>query len=423
MNEAVVEALEPKAALDFYLQRGVRPDGRRLDQSRPLRLTLKPHESAGTFGSALAQLGPTQVLGTATLQIGTPDLSAPLEGDLVVHVNLAPFLANADAGSSGVVSGSTQRARAERGQLAADTVRQSLLASGCLKLSDLSLSPYTAAWQLSLDLLVLDDGGSLLDCCFAAAIATLRTIRLPATIQPEKIEGSRDSSNCGAIQIAAGQPWWDRTPLPVYKSLSSLTCRVWTPASTASESAVEAAKDGTTGSAGSSSSNGGKSSGPCLIVDPDRREEAELPATVTVVFACSTPEVASGGAVADSDAPSRVAAVTLELCGVYSRRGVPLSCITQCTSLSKAHALTAFQCLEAASSAAEARRLAAKKEAENPDGGSKRPTSDSSSGGATRTSLAASGLKSEGSGGSKGKKHSTGGDSSQKSARVQSKKK
>jgi len=131
----------------------------------------------------------------------------------------------------------------------------------------------------------------------------------------------------------------------------------------------------------------------------------------------------SRGAVADSDAPSRVAAVTLELCGVYSRRGVPLSCITQCTSLSKAHALTAFQCLEAASSAAEARRLAAKKEAENPDGGSKRPTSDSSSGGATRTSLAASGLKSEGSGGSKGKKHSTGGDSSQKSARVQSKKK
>jgi len=410
MNPAVVEALEPKAALDFYLQRGVRPDGRRLDESRPLRLTLRPHESAGTFGSAVAQLGPTQVLGTATLQVGTPNLGAPLEGDLVVNVNLAPFLATADGG---VGSGRSHRMRAERGQLAADTVRQCLLASGCLKLSDLSLSPYTAAWQLTLDLSVLDDGGSLLDCCFAAAVATLRTVRLPATIQPERIEGSRDSGAGGSIQFAPGQAWWDRAPLPVYKNLSSLTCRVWTPSSTASGASGSGSGSSSDGSSGGSS---GGSSDPRLVVDPDRREEAELPATVTVVFASSTGAGGTPSAAATSNkSESRGPVPTLELCGVYSRRGVPLSSISECTSLSKAHALTAFQCLEAAASAAETRRLAAKEQAVQVSGTAKKVASISGSGrGAAQSSEA---------GGGNGKKRSKGDDPSQKAARVQSKKK
>jgi exosome complex RNA-binding protein Rrp42 (RNase PH superfamily) len=58
--------------------------------------------------------------------------------------------------------------------------------SGALVRADLGLEAYRSAWALTLELLCLSDGGNLLDCALAAATATLRAVRLPATALDER---------------------------------------------------------------------------------------------------------------------------------------------------------------------------------------------------------------------------------------------
>jgi len=140
---AQVEALEPAAYYDYYLNRGVRLNGRSLQASRPVSITLSPVKSANSVGSALAVIGRTRVLGSSTLQVGTPDLSAPSHGELgkiwviaittfqlsspncvssphhltvVVKVSMASFLL-----------GTFPRQRSERAQLVSEHIREALL--------------------------------------------------------------------------------------------------------------------------------------------------------------------------------------------------------------------------------------------------------------------------------------------------------
>jgi exosome complex RNA-binding protein Rrp42 (RNase PH superfamily) len=48
-------------------------------------------------------------------------------------------------------------------------------------LSDLCITEYRAAWELTLELVCMNDEGCLEDACLAAAVSTLRCIRLPPT--------------------------------------------------------------------------------------------------------------------------------------------------------------------------------------------------------------------------------------------------
>lgn len=82
VTDAQVEALEPAAHYDYFLKQGVRPDGRFPEECRPLGVTVRPFRTEGTVGSAMANVGSTRVLCSASLLVGTPDLAAPNEGDL-----------------------------------------------------------------------------------------------------------------------------------------------------------------------------------------------------------------------------------------------------------------------------------------------------------------------------------------------------
>ena len=85
-------SLEPEANFTYFVERGTRPNGRALPAVRPLSIEVRPlDKSDGLAGSAMATLGATRVLGTVSLQIGTPNVFAPREGDLLVKLSLAPF--------------------------------------------------------------------------------------------------------------------------------------------------------------------------------------------------------------------------------------------------------------------------------------------------------------------------------------------
>lgn len=76
-----IEAIEPVAHYDYFVSRGLRPDGRGLEVVRPISLALHPLDGKTTVGSALAIIGSTRVIASTSLQIGTPDLAAPTHGD------------------------------------------------------------------------------------------------------------------------------------------------------------------------------------------------------------------------------------------------------------------------------------------------------------------------------------------------------
>jgi hypothetical protein len=104
---------------------------------------------------------------------------------------------------------------------------------------------------------------------------------------------------------ATGTAWAEQTPLPVRRTLASLSCRVWR--------------------AGGGGASGG-SGGAVVVCDPDRREEQLLPAAATVVVD------ARSGAV----------------CGVTAKRGVDAASLARCITLAAAHGRVVGAAVDAA---------------------------------------------------------------------------
>ena len=83
----------PGARGELHLLRRTRtrPNGRPACRPSALHRGAPSWTRATGSGSAMATLGATRVLGTVSLQIGTPNVFALREGDLLVKLSLAPF--------------------------------------------------------------------------------------------------------------------------------------------------------------------------------------------------------------------------------------------------------------------------------------------------------------------------------------------
>ncbi len=247
-------SLEPEANFTYFVERGTRPNGRALPAVRPLSIEVRPlDKSDGLAGSAMATLGATRVLGTVSLQIGTPNVFAPREGDLLVKLSLAPF----DGGPGGGGANAEQRQRAEEATVTGEAIQGCLLDAGSVVLEDLCIDEGRAAWALGLHLVCLNDDGAVLDCAMAAATATLRTCRLPNTVPDDR-----------GLRRVVDEPWEDRTPLPVRHSVASLTCGVWRrygieyyDGDSSSEEEEEEEEGNEEGGGGGSGGSGGSSGG------------------------------------------------------------------------------------------------------------------------------------------------------------------
>lgn len=112
----------------------------------------------------------TIVTATVNLLAGQPATAAPNQGDLVVTVT--------NAGNSGIRNGNSTAA------LNLSSVQSFLqrIVEENLELEQLILIEGKLAYRLAITVAILDDGGSLLDVCLAAAMAALLDTRLP--VQP-----------------------------------------------------------------------------------------------------------------------------------------------------------------------------------------------------------------------------------------------
>lgn len=167
------EAMAKLSPADYYarfLEAGIRPDGRALDQPRAASLALGAVRSAA--GSASARVGGTFALAGVTCEPLLLAAGAADEGELLVRFE-APAISGLRARALSAPGAASVAAGVEA-QLQAALARTRVLPP-----SALTICARRAAWRLTVDVYCLDYAGNVADAAHLAALAALAHTRLP----------------------------------------------------------------------------------------------------------------------------------------------------------------------------------------------------------------------------------------------------
>ncbi len=163
---SVVPSLKKEAFMSLY-KKGLRVDDR--DLYTPRRITIETGVIEKAEGSALVKLGNTQVLAGVKADIGTPFRDTPNQGVLTVHAEFVP-LASPMFEPGPPDDNAIELAR---------VIDRSIRESHAVDLESLAIIPGEKVWILWVDLYILDHDGNLFDASMLAAMAALKTTRLP----------------------------------------------------------------------------------------------------------------------------------------------------------------------------------------------------------------------------------------------------
>ena len=163
---SVVPSLKKEAFMALY-KKGLRVDDR--DLYTPRRITIETGVIEKAEGSALVKLGNTQVLAGVKADVGTPFRDTPNQGVLTVHAEFVP-LASPMFEPGPPDDNAIELAR---------VIDRSIRESHAVDLESLAIIPGEKVWILWVDLYILDHDGNLFDASMLAAMAALKTTRLP----------------------------------------------------------------------------------------------------------------------------------------------------------------------------------------------------------------------------------------------------
>ena len=149
------------------LEKGVRVDGRRLLEVRPLHIEF----GATVPGTCELRLGQTRLLATATAELVEPYQDRPAEGVLQFSVEFSPMA------SPVFEPGRPSEAAVELTRLLERAIRK----SQAIDVEALCVVPNKGVWSVRCDITVMDHRGNLTDAAVLAALAALRHLRLPGT--------------------------------------------------------------------------------------------------------------------------------------------------------------------------------------------------------------------------------------------------
>ncbi len=157
-----------KANISASLKAGVRLDGRRNGEFRPIEIEAGVIKTAE--GSARVRCGNTEVICGVKLDIGKPFADRPDEGVLMVGAELLP-LSNPEFESGPPSEQAIEIARViDRGLREAHT----------LDLPKMCIVRGEKVWMVQVDLCPLNTDGNLIDIGALAAIVALRNARFPS---------------------------------------------------------------------------------------------------------------------------------------------------------------------------------------------------------------------------------------------------
>ena len=186
-NQNIIPIIKKEYIVNLY-EKGIRQDGRKLADYRPLSIVLDYAKKAN--GSALVKLGNTMVLAGTKIEIGKPYEDMPNQGVLIVNVELLP-LAYETFEPGPPDENAIELAR---------VVDRSLRDSRAIDLSKLVIEPGKNVWTVWLDVYVLDYGGNVIDACTLASVAALYNSKL------YKVERSEDGIKINKDEIIGKLP-------------------------------------------------------------------------------------------------------------------------------------------------------------------------------------------------------------------------
>lgn len=186
-NLNIIPIIKKESIVNLY-EKGIRQDGRKLADYRPLSIVLDYAKKAN--GSALVKLGNTMVLAGTKIEIGKPYEDMPNQGVLIVNVELLP-LAYETFEPGPPDENAIELAR---------VVDRSLRDSRAIDLSKLVIEPGKNVWTVWLDVYVLDYGGNVIDACTLASVAALYNSKL------YKVERSEDGIKINKDEIIGKLP-------------------------------------------------------------------------------------------------------------------------------------------------------------------------------------------------------------------------
>jgi exosome complex component RRP42 len=149
------------------LSQDKRPDGRKLDQMRDVKIEMGPAGKAE--GSALVRLGRTKVVAGVKMDVGEPFSDRPDEGVLMTNAELSPI------SSPDFEPGPPS----EEGVELARVVDRGIRESQTLDLKKLCIKKGEKVWMVFVDVNILDDFGNIMDAASIASAAALSQAVFP----------------------------------------------------------------------------------------------------------------------------------------------------------------------------------------------------------------------------------------------------
>ncbi|MCD6381755.1 MAG: exosome complex protein Rrp42 [Candidatus Aenigmarchaeota archaeon] len=168
-----------KEIIREIIERGSRLDGRGFHQFRDMKIETGVIPKAE--GSARVEIGDTKVMVGVKLEPGEPFPDSPNEGILMVSCELVPLASpEFEPGPPG-----------EEAIEIARVVDRAIRESNAIDLEKLVIKE-GKVWKVMIDIVVLDDGGNLIDAASLGAISALLDTKIPAyTVEGDEIKIDR----------------------------------------------------------------------------------------------------------------------------------------------------------------------------------------------------------------------------------------
>ncbi len=157
-----------------YLEKGKRFDNRGLLNHR--EISIETNVTKNAEGSARVKLGKTEVLVGVKMDIGEPYTDSPDEGVLITTAELTPL------SSDRFEYGPPRIEAIELSRIVDRGVRE----SGFIDFKKLCVKKREKVWILFLDIYSINDDGNLLDAACLAAVAALKTAKIPKYDEKEE---------------------------------------------------------------------------------------------------------------------------------------------------------------------------------------------------------------------------------------------
>jgi exosome complex component RRP42 len=167
MNEIITMNDDLKAHIIEALNKGIRFDGRKLDELRKMEVKTGIINTAE--GSASVKIGETEVLAGIKMSIDKPYPDTPEEGTIMVEAELLP-LSSPDFEPGPPDIRSVEMAR---------VVDRGIRESKTIDMKDLCIDKGEKAWSVSIDVLSVNYAGNLIDAFGLAALLALRNAKFP----------------------------------------------------------------------------------------------------------------------------------------------------------------------------------------------------------------------------------------------------